>query len=69
MKFYTGRKECGCLVAACVDRPEWKKDTAKSVAEFISNGYTVEHIEQDNGPQLQTCKCGQTEDLPGVQGK
>ena len=64
MKFYIGKKDCGCVVFACVDEPEYKDDTAESLAEAIRDGYTIEHIESDVGPKLQSCRCGQTMELP-----
>lgn len=39
---YVGVKPCGCAVAACVDRPEFAKDTAKTIARWIRDGLTVE---------------------------
>ncbi len=59
--FYIGIKSCGCITAACVDRPEWKKDTAKYISEWIKEGKTVEHITEP--PQLKLCKCGKSEEL------
>lgn len=41
---YIGRKSCGCVVAAYVDDPERRKDTAKEVASWIRDGLTVEHV-------------------------
>jgi hypothetical protein len=39
---YVGIKSCGCAVAACVDRPELAKDTAKTIAKWIKDGLTIE---------------------------
>lgn len=39
---YIGRMPCGCIVSACVDRGD--KHTAKSVAEMIKEGETVERV-------------------------
>lgn len=41
---YIGRKPCGCIVAAVVDSPERRKDTAQKVAGFIADGLTVERV-------------------------
>jgi hypothetical protein len=41
---YVGHADCGCLVSVVVDDPEYKKDTAKSVAQFIRSGYAVTRI-------------------------
>jgi hypothetical protein len=39
---YVGKRPCGCLVAAAVDKPEYTKDTAKSVAKWMRDGLTIE---------------------------
>lgn len=39
---YVGVKACGCAVSACVDRPEYAKDTAKTLAEWVREGLTIE---------------------------
>ena len=57
MKYYTGKKECGCVVFCCVDSPEHTDDTAEHIAEAIKDGLTIEHVESDVGPNLKTCKC------------
>lgn len=41
---YVGRKACGCLVTVAVDKPQWKRETAKSVAEWMRDGLTVERM-------------------------
>ena len=41
---YIGRKSCGCIVAVCADAPGLEKHTAKSIAEFIRDGLTIERI-------------------------
>jgi hypothetical protein len=65
MKYYAGKKQCGCVVFACVDDPDDKDDVAEWIADAIKDGLTIEHVESDEGPRLQTCKCGQTADLFG----
>ena len=41
---YVGTKSCGCRVCVVTDLPgKDKKYTAKSVAEYIRDGYTVTH--------------------------
>jgi len=54
---YIGRCRCGCgaITFACMDRPEWSKDTAKSVAQAIRDGYTIEHVALDSF-RMTTCK-------------
>jgi hypothetical protein len=52
---YVGVLSCGCAVAATVDRPEWKRDTARTIAEWIKDGltverWTVERVRADLGP-------------------
>ena len=34
--------------AICVDRPEWKNETAKTIAEWVRDGLTVEHKTLDD---------------------
>ena len=41
---YIGRKKCGCYVAATVDDPNDPKETAKSVADFVKSGLTIERV-------------------------
>jgi hypothetical protein len=41
---YFGELPCGCIEVVCADIPEIKKETAKSVAEMIKNGYAVKRI-------------------------
>ena len=43
---YIGRGRCGfgAFPFAPMDRPEWAKDTAKSIAKAISDGYTIERV-------------------------
>lgn len=36
---------CLCVVAATVDRPEYKRDTAKNVADWVRRGEVVERME------------------------
>ena len=63
MKFYTGRKKCGCVVFCCVDTDEDRDDIAEWLAEAVKDGLTIEHVEQEKRPLLQTCKCGETVNL------
>jgi hypothetical protein len=58
---YIGRKNCGCWVAACVDRRN--KETSKSVSGFISEGLIVDRAPIDQARlKLQRCEC-----LPAAQ--
>ncbi len=53
---YVGRKSCGCLVAAVVDLPGQEKETARDVAQFIREGYTVTRMESEEvRVQLHAC--------------
>lgn len=50
-------KECGCVVAACVDRPEYAKSTAKDVADWIKRGLVVERIQISESNPLSIGRC------------
>lgn len=55
---YIGRMPCGCVVAVAIDDPQFKKHTAKSVADFIKEGYSVEHVNWDSVKhEFGSCKC------------
>jgi hypothetical protein len=57
---YIGRKSCGCVVAAVVDNPDRKKDVARSVAGFIKEGLTIEHVTCDYfRKNFKECECGE----------
>ena len=58
---YAGRLSCGCTVAAMVDIPDEPKEVAKSVAQFIRDGYAVARVtlEEFRGTTIG-CKCGAT---------
>jgi hypothetical protein len=53
---YVGIKPCGCVVAGCVDDPQWKKDTAKFVGTMIKEGYEVKRVPVGK-VTLRRCKC------------
>ena len=57
MEFYIGVEPCGCVVAACVDAPEYKDGIKKFMKDCIDDGRTVEHITSDVGPKLIKCEC------------
>lgn len=44
---YIAKRECGCIVMACVDNPEHRRDTAKEVAQAIREGYVIERVSSD----------------------
>jgi len=55
---YVGIKQCGCMVAWVFDDPKYPKDVAKSVANFIKSGYSVERANTDEvRHKLGKCKC------------
>lgn len=58
MDCYVGIKPCGCMVAWVYDSKEHPKDVAKSVAQFIKDGYRVESANTDDiRSKLGPCKC------------
>ena len=58
MEMYVGKcRKCGTIHAACVDRPEFAKDTASDIAEWIKRGDIIEHISQDKGVAVNNCAC------------
>jgi hypothetical protein len=52
---YIGKKSCGCIVAACVDNPEHKREIARNLAEWIRDGLTIERVTCDF---VRNCKFG-----------
>ena len=61
---YVGIKPC-CkkIVAAFVDKPEYKKDIAKEVASWIKDGLTVSRVVCDE-LTIQECKCEEQKPEP-----
>lgn len=45
-------KQPGAAWAICVDRPEWAKDTAKSVADWMRKGANVERVDIETGKAM-----------------
>lgn len=41
---YVGINEQGLVRAACIDDPRCKRDTAKTIAEWIRMGITIERL-------------------------
>lgn len=41
---YIALCKCGSIVMACVDVPEHKKDTAKTVASCIKDGFEIKRV-------------------------
>jgi hypothetical protein len=51
---YVAKKPgCGCVVAGCVDKPKYAKDTAKDVARWIKDGLEVSRVQ--GGVALSRC--------------
>ncbi len=46
LKIYVAMKPCGCVVAAAVDNPEHKKDTAKDIAKWVRDGLTIQRLDK-----------------------
>lgn len=58
MDCYVGILPCGCMVAWVHDSKDHPKDVAKSVAQFIKDGYRVESANTDAiRSRLGPCKC------------
>ncbi len=55
---YVAFKACGCAVAACVIVPQHRKDTARSVSEWIRDGLRIEtrSVEWVRA-NLRRCQC------------
>ena len=48
MKFYIGKRSCGCIVAGHTDTPDTdRKLLARWIASWMKDGLTVEHIEAE----------------------
>jgi len=49
--------KCGMMLACAVDMPDFKKDTAKSVASWIRDGLTIEKRLTADVRTSEWCKC------------
>ncbi len=54
---YMAKCKCGGMVAAVMDIPNHKADTAKEVAECIEAGYTVERVDSEEVRTAEWCEC------------
>ena len=54
---YTARHTCGHIVAASVDSPDYRKETAKEVARWIKDGDDVERLRVEEVRATIWCKC------------
>lgn len=62
---YVGRrKSCGCIVAAAVDTPGDEKETAKFVAERITEGLTIDRMRAEDVRKSFGCDHREQEALP-----
>lgn len=48
---------CGRIVAACVDAPEYRKDTAKDMARWVRDGLAIERVVTMFGVTMGGCRC------------
>jgi len=54
---YIAKCKCGCgsITFATIDLPAWAKETAKSIAKMIRDGYAVERVPLGSF-RMTTCK-------------
>jgi hypothetical protein len=45
-------KQPGAAWAICIDKPEWAKDTAKSIAGWIKEGAQVQRVDLETGKAM-----------------
>jgi hypothetical protein len=61
---YIGRKDCGCVVAACIDDKEHPEYTAEDLKEFAIAGYAIERVTCEQARQMLTgCKCNKPQNV------
>lgn len=55
---YVGVRPCGCAVAACVDEPQYRKENAKSLKQWMLDGMTIERWTTARvRTDLKSCHC------------
>lgn len=54
---YVGTLACGCGVALVRDMPDYKRDTAKDVADMIKHGYSVTRLPHKEACDVFAAKC------------
>jgi hypothetical protein len=54
---YVGQLACGCGVALVRDMPDYKKDTAESVAQMVKDGYEVQRLPHEQACDAFAAKC------------
>lgn len=57
---YIGKRACGCVLAVVIEIPGEQKFTAKSVSEFIKDGYAVERVTVEESRKLLVARCPHT---------
>lgn len=64
---YVARCACGAVVAAVIDDPNYRRDTAREVAAWIRGGLVVERMTVDEArEQWRPCTCEAQPALPGM---
>lgn len=65
---YIGIDQCGCTIAAVVDMPEHRRDTAKAVYQWLLEGLAMTRVTLDDVRMLfQTCPHAKTlAPIPGI---
>ena len=57
---YIGTRACGHTTFICVDKPAYRKSTAKDVADAIGRGLSMERVPLEEGKRrLKRCDCGE----------
>lgn len=54
---YVGQLACGCGVSLVRDMPQFKKNTAKDVADMVKRGLNVTRLEHDAACAAFSQKC------------
>ena len=53
--YFATDPKCGHIVAAVVDDPNHRKDTAKNLAEWVRDGYTITRGPSASGKGINWC--------------
>lgn len=56
------REACGCVVGSVADTPEWRREVAAGVAEWIRAGYIIERV-----PMAEVAARWMGEDCPHIE--
>ena len=58
------KKACGHMVAAAVDKPEYAKENAKEVSNWIRSGLRIERVTVERvRTELHGCDCDEQKSL------